>query len=101
MEIRIDTESDEFRKVIEESVVNSGFVQDKVEQILETSEIEKILTEKVKNMLESDKASEAIKESVNNYIINSFDITDYDGIMNIVEKSVKNHIKSKLEKGGT
>lgn len=99
MKVEIDTESEEFRKLIENSIVNSDSVQERIEQLFDNEEIRKAIVERIKSIIMSDEMTKVIKKNVKTYITDTFDISDYNEITDTIIKVANGLIKSKFEKG--
>ena len=96
MKLEIDTESDEFRKLVEKSVVESDLVQDEVQKILDTDEMQEELKVKIKAILSSEEVYNIIKERVKTYIENEYDM-DYDSdLKDAIADCAKQFVKSKF-----
>ncbi len=97
MKFEIDIESEEFKKKVEESITESGLVQDKVQEIIESDEMQEILKRKIKEVLLSNKLNNVIKEKIKSYIIDDLDLDYDDDLRNEISKCVKEVIISSFK----
>ncbi len=96
MKVEINTESDKFRKMVEKSIIESDLVQDEVQKILESDEMQNVLKEKIKEILLSKELEKTINGRIVNYINDEFDIDDDSELRELISNYVKESVKSRL-----
>lgn len=89
MQITIDTESQDFKKMIEKSVVKSNVIQDQIDEILQSKEINQILSKMIKEIIMTAEIHVILIEKLKDYITEEYDVSDNDKVISKLNESVK------------